>query len=188
MTAKLSPLLFLMLVGSALMISAPSTAAEPDFEIQFNDSSYIRLPEGARSGLTSRRPGDDGTILPPSKGTLRSWNNEIIGRFTVIFAGELDAMARIDELALGTSPGDADHAAIDNPEISFLTFEELSSDRYFAILTAGPTRSTASIPAPRANCSTTRANVAPSSELSVSMSSMASALSPNTNRASSTRT
>jgi sodium ion-translocating decarboxylase beta subunit len=134
MTAKYSPLVVLLLVGSALMISAPSTAAGPDFEIQFNDSSYIRLPEGARSGLTSRRTGDDGAVLAPSRGTLSSWNNEVIGRFTVIFAGELDAVARIDELARGMSPADADHATIDEPEIAFLTFEELPSDRTFVIL------------------------------------------------------
>jgi carboxybiotin decarboxylase len=134
MPAKLSPLFILILVGSALMVSAPSSAAGPDFEIRFNDSSFIRLPEGSRSGLTSRRLGDDGSILPPSRGTLRSWNNEVIGRFTVIFAGELDAVARIDELAMGLSPGDADHAAIDSQKISFLTFEELPSDRYFTIL------------------------------------------------------
>jgi oxaloacetate decarboxylase beta subunit len=134
MTAKSPALVVLLLVGSVLAGSASSTAAEPDLEIRFTDTAYIRLPEGSRSGLTSRRLGDDGSILPPSKGTLRSWNDEIIGRFTVIFAGELDAVARIDELALGMSPADADHAAVDNPEIEFLTFEELPSDRYFAIL------------------------------------------------------
>ncbi len=134
MTAKYSPLVVLLLVGSALMISAPSTAAEPDFEIQFNDSSYIQLPEGSRSGLSSRRPADNGAILAPSEGALRRWNGEIVGRFTVIFAGELDAVARIDELARGMSLADADHATIDEPEIAFLTFEELSSDRTFVIL------------------------------------------------------
>jgi len=135
MTAKSPALVVLLLVGSVLAVSASSTAAaEPDLEIQFNDNAYIRLPEGSRSGLASRRPGDDGTILPPSRGTLRSWNGEIIGRFTVIVAGELDAVARIDEMGSGKSLADADHAVIDNPDIAFLTFEELPSDRYFAIL------------------------------------------------------
>ncbi len=134
MKANLSPLVFLLLAGLMLMVPAPSIAAEHDFEIQFNDSSFIRLPEGSRSGLSSRRPADDGSILPPSVGTLRRWDGEVVGRFTVIFAGELDAVARIDEFARGMSFADADHAAIDNPEIAFLTFEELPSDRYFTIL------------------------------------------------------
>jgi len=135
MTTKRISLLVLVLVGWVLMVSAPLTAtADPDFEIRFTDDSYIRLPEGSRSGLTARRPGKDGAILPPSKGTLRRWNDEVIGRFTVIFAGELDAVARIDELSTGAHPSDADHATIDNPEIAFLTFEELPSDRYFAIM------------------------------------------------------
>ncbi len=133
MTAKLSSLVVLLLVGSVLVISAPLSAAEPDFEIQFNDTSYIRLPEGSRSGLDSRRLNDNGDVLPPSKGTLRSRDGEIIGRVTVIFAGELDAVARIDELRVNTDPSDADHVAIDNPEIDFLTFEELPSDRFFTI-------------------------------------------------------
>ena len=32
------------------------------------------------------------------------------------------------------SPADADHVSIEEPAISFLTFEELPSDRYFVIL------------------------------------------------------
>ena len=132
MTVKLPSLVVLALITSVLMAPTPATAGT-DFEIRFNGSAYIRLPEGSRSGLASRRPSDDGSILPPSKGTLRSWNGEIIGHFTVVFAGELDAVARIDEMSPGMGPGDADHVAVDSPEIAFLTFEELPSDRHFVI-------------------------------------------------------
>ena len=134
MTTKLPSLRVLLLTGWVLMVTAsPIAAADPDFLIRFNDDSYVRLPAGSRSGLSARQPGKDGAILPPSTGTFRSRNEEVIGRFTVIFAGELDAVARIDELNHGTRLSDADHAAIDNPEIAFLTFEELPADRYFSI-------------------------------------------------------
>jgi len=135
MTAKSSPLFVLLLVGSVLLVWTPCSAApEPDFKIDFNDNSYIRLPEGSRSGLGSRRPADDGSILPPSEGTLRRWDGEIVGRFTIIFAGELDSVARVDNFSRGMSLADADHATIEEPELAFLTFEEMPGDRTFAIL------------------------------------------------------
>jgi oxaloacetate decarboxylase beta subunit len=134
MAAKSAPFDLLILIGAVLLVAAPfAGAAEPDFEIRFDDTRYIRLPEGSRAGLAASRRDEDGAILPPTRGALRDPSGTIVARFSVIFAGELDAVARVDEIARGRSLGDADHAAVADPDIDFLTFEELSSDRYFVI-------------------------------------------------------
>ena len=134
MTAILRHLPLPLLTGAVLLILLPAAgAAEPDFEIRFDDSRFIRLPEGSRTGLASRRADDSAAILPPTRGTLRDPGGGVVGRFSVIHAGELDAVARIDRLGEGRRISDADHATVDDPEIDFLTFEELPDGRFFVI-------------------------------------------------------
>jgi len=123
-----------LITGLAVLSSIPfAAAAEPDFEIAFSDTVYIRLSEGARAGLAARHVADDGAVEPPTRGTLRDPWGGTVGRFSVVSAGELDAVARIDGLAPGRSLGDADHATIAEPEIPYLGFVTLPSDRFFVI-------------------------------------------------------
>ncbi len=123
-----------LITGLVMLASIPfAGAAEPDFEITFTDTGYLRLSEGTRAGLTARHVTDDGAIESPTRGTLRDPWGGAVGRFSVVSAGELDAVARIDELEPGRALADADHATIADPEIPFLNFEVLPFERFFAI-------------------------------------------------------
>jgi len=123
-----------MLLAVAMVATlARVAAAEPDFGVQFNEDQYLRLPQGSRAGLTATRLNEDGTVLPPTHGTLHDRTGMVVGRITVIAAGELDAIARVDETEAGTSLDGVDHAAIDDLDLPFLTFDTLPAERFFRI-------------------------------------------------------
>jgi oxaloacetate decarboxylase beta subunit len=117
----------------ALMSTVPLAAAEADFELRFDGERFVRLPEGSRAGLTASRPGDDGAALPPTRGTLRDAFDSVVGTVTVVHAGELDAVARVESMVSGASLADADHVSLTEPEIPFLTFEPLPAGRFFTV-------------------------------------------------------
>jgi len=122
----------LFLVVAIAGVSVPAAAAETDFKINFNESLYLRLPEGNRSGIEARR-SDGVTILPATTGSLRDSKNHVVGRITVVASGELDAVARVDEFSGVLSLDSVNHIAIDEPSIGYLTFKALPSDRFFSI-------------------------------------------------------
>ena len=127
-------LLRLVLIAAAVAAaSSVAAATEPDFGVSFPGDRFIRLNEGSRDGLTASRPGGNGEAAAPTRGTLRDRDDRVVGRFTVVAAGELDAVARVDELAAGAKLETIHHAAVEEPEIPFLTFEVLPSDRFFRI-------------------------------------------------------
>jgi len=128
--STLAPLILLLLAVTAL----PASAAAPAFEISFDDAVYIRLPHGARDGVRVRQP-DGAAVLPASSGELRDAHGGLVGRFTVVGAGDLDATARVDELEPGLVLAAAEYAVFDESEIGPSTFTNLASERYFTIET-----------------------------------------------------
>jgi len=127
MSTALRTLLSILILAIAVI---PATADETDFEVEFDGRFYLRLPEGSRAGLEARHPSGN-SVKPPTTGTLRDRTNAIVGRFTIIAAAELDAIARVDELIPGLDLDGVDHAAIDDGELDFLIIEPLTSDRFF---------------------------------------------------------
>ena len=122
----------LLLILIPVIAAAPGAAADAAFEIEFDGASYLRLPEGERAGLTARHLSD-GSVIPATIGTLRDRGDTVVGRFTIIATGQLDAIARIDDWVPGRALGEANHAAIDGDALDFVTFETLDSDRFFTI-------------------------------------------------------
>jgi oxaloacetate decarboxylase beta subunit len=124
------------LVAAAVIVSclaAPPAAAGTDFAVRFDQSDYIALPLGARDGLRPHSLERDGSVLPATTGTLRDAGGAVLGRFTVVAVGEAQSTARVDELAAGLSPSQAEHAAVDEPEVRHLSFRVLERGRYFRI-------------------------------------------------------
>ncbi|MCU0234771.1 MAG: sodium ion-translocating decarboxylase subunit beta, partial [Thermoanaerobaculales bacterium] len=124
------------LVAAALVapcLAAPPAAAGTDFAVRFDQSDYIALPLGAGDGLRPHRLERGGPALPASTGSLRDASGAVLGRFTVVAVGEAESTARVDELAAGLSPAQADHAAVDEPEVRHLSFRVLERGRFFRV-------------------------------------------------------
>lgn len=120
------PRVILLLV--AVLIAVPGAAAD-GFDIRFDDEGpYIGLFKGARDGLHHVTE----TVDRATVGELRTTDGEVVGRFTVVHAGEFDAVARV-EVAPERLLDEADHAAIPDLDMAFLTFEEHDAERYFTI-------------------------------------------------------
>jgi carboxybiotin decarboxylase len=114
-------------------LAAVAAAGERSFAVRFNDAMYVSIPRGEDDGLSHRHHDSHGTIVPATTGTLRDRNGAVLARFTVVAAGDRQSVARVHDLAQDVVPSDADHAAVDDPEIPFATFQVLDSDRYFTI-------------------------------------------------------
>jgi len=127
MSTVLRTLLSILILA---ITAIPATADDADFEVEFDGRFYLRLPEGSQAGLEARHPSGD-SVTPATTGTLRDRTNAVVGRFTIIAAARLDAIARVDELIPGLDLDGVDHAAIDDGELDFLIIEPLTSDRFF---------------------------------------------------------
>ena len=123
-----------VLLGLIAVAALPASATEPAFEISFDDDAYIRLPHGAREGVRARQP-DGAAVLPASTGELRDAHGGLVGRFTVVGAGDLDATARVDKLEPGLALEAAAFAVLHGSDIGPTTFANLASERYFTIET-----------------------------------------------------
>ena len=136
---RLSRLLRAPTAGAAAAVliascfAAVAAAGEHSFAVHFDDAIYISIPRGADDGLSHRQTDGGGNAVPATTGTLRDSSGGVLGHFTVVAAGDRQSVARIESLEPGVQPGDADHVAIDEPEIPFSTFRELESGRFFTI-------------------------------------------------------
>jgi oxaloacetate decarboxylase beta subunit len=119
----------------ALLLLVPALAGAEDdtFSIRFDQSRYIGLSLGTAQGLEHSHPTGDGSASMPTTGELRGPADGLIGRFTVVHAGEFDAIAKVEVILPGRSLSEADHVAVPDQNIPFSVFSPLDSERYFLI-------------------------------------------------------
>ena len=118
----------ILLLLTALVAGAPAGAA--DFAVRFESAHYLRLSVGTSAGL-SHATADAQSVA--TKGELRDATGEAVGRLTVVFADELDAIARVDELLNVRGLASATSVAFPALELEFVAFEWLDHDRFFVI-------------------------------------------------------
>jgi len=119
---------FLLLL-SALVAGAPAWAAE--FAVRFESSDYLNLSAGTSAGISHATA--DATSAAATTGELRNSTGDTVGRLTVVFADELDAIARIDELSDARGLEAATSVAFPSLGLEFVTFERLDHERFFLI-------------------------------------------------------
>ncbi len=115
--------LFIILLFS---LSSSAAYAGLSFDIGFNDNEYLKLTRGSRHGLKNAIG-----LKEPTRGALHASDGRQIGTFTIIHAGEFDALARID-----SSDGpleNIDFLSTIEPDIAFMKFTLPDASRYFVI-------------------------------------------------------
>lgn len=135
MTTRSRPLI---LTGTILLLAVAAPAPAPasagtSFEVRFDDADYINLPIGTQDGLSHRLFDPRGAVIAGSTGALRDRNGAVIGRFTVVHAGDQESTARVEELESGFDLSAVDHVSVDDPPVPFLTFRALESGRFFLL-------------------------------------------------------
>ncbi len=133
MTTRSRPL---VLTGTILLLAVAGLAPAPasagtTFALRFDDADHISISRGARHGLEHHRLDSHGVTIPASTGTLRDRNGAVVGRFTVVYAGDQESTARVEDLEPGFDLSAVDHVAVEDPQIPFLTFRALEPGQFF---------------------------------------------------------
>lgn len=118
-----------LMLSFVLLVAPWAFAADDAFTIHFDEASYIGLSVGARAGLQHETPENP----TQTSGELRDRADGLIARFDVVHADEFDATAVLTEQIPGKNLEDADHAAIPDLDMPFLTFSPFENHRYFII-------------------------------------------------------
>jgi oxaloacetate decarboxylase beta subunit len=103
------------------------------FGIRFDDARYLTFSKGSRHGISHHHLAADGREVAATTGTLRDRTDTVIGTFTVVWADQLDSVARVDALDPGLSLESVDHISISEPAFPFLIPQPAASARYFVI-------------------------------------------------------
>ncbi len=123
-----------LIAVALLWLSAGGLVAAADsLEVSFDDSRYIGLLRGTSSGIHHVRPDEAGTPLEATTGLLHDRHDRVIGRFTVWYADEYDAVARVDELARDVTLDFVDHLSVPDLGLDYLKLRNLDSSRYFRL-------------------------------------------------------
>lgn len=120
------PLLLVLLLPTGLAAAAES------LDVQFDDTRYIGLLRGTRDGVRHAGPGP-ADAAAATTGLLHDRHGRVIGEFTVVYADEYDATARVDRLDTELTLGFVDHLSIPELELRYLKFRTVDSDRYFRL-------------------------------------------------------
>jgi carboxybiotin decarboxylase len=113
-----------------LAVAASAPARASDFGVRFEDALYLRLAAGTAAGLAN---AESDTGLGATVGELRDENGATVGRLTIVFADELDSVARVDELASARGLAVATSIAFPDLALEFVSFQELDHERFFVI-------------------------------------------------------
>ncbi len=130
---RLIPALLTLAAAAAILAAAP--AAADTIPVRFDDARYFTLRVGTDDGLVhARRSGEGAT--EPTTGSLHDRRGDVVGRFRVVWADELDSVARVESLQPGMRLEEVHHASTDQPSLRYLTIHPEPADR-FAILETG---------------------------------------------------
>jgi sodium ion-translocating decarboxylase beta subunit len=126
----------LFLAGTILVLAvaglAPARAtAGTTFELQFDGADYISIARGRHHGLVHQHVDSRGVTIPASTGALLDRNGSVIGHFAVVYAGDQESTARVEDLLPGLSLSAVDHVSVENPQIPFVTFRALEAGQFF---------------------------------------------------------
>jgi len=116
-----------------VVLSASLVEAGTGFGIRFDDARYITFAKGSRHDISHHYIDEDGHEITPTRGTLRNRDDLVIGSLTVVWADQLDSVARIDTLAPGAAIETVHHVTISEPAFPFLIHQPAPPDRYFVI-------------------------------------------------------
>ena len=108
-TRRLSPVVAALVVA---VFALSATAVADPFAVRFPVGDVLLLPVGAEDGLRHPPQGPEDPRVEPSRGELYDASGAVIGRFTVVWADDLDAVARVDALVDGRGIDDLHHAAL----------------------------------------------------------------------------
>jgi carboxybiotin decarboxylase len=112
------------------LVTGVASAAGLDFNVRFDDTRYITLYRGTADGLhhATRDAPDAATA-----GELVDRHGEVIGTFTVVYADEYDATARVDRLDPRVTLDFVDSVVIPDLGLEYLKFRPADSRRFFRL-------------------------------------------------------
>mgnify|MGYP006289905383 CR=1 FL=1 len=125
-----------LLACAVLVVLAAASAAAVPLPVEFVDTPHLRLVTGTRDGVIHDPEGYGGEHDEATHGLLHRRDGTVIGGFTVVFADELDSVARVDRLRRPHSLEEVEHLSIPDLKMPFLKFEALPADRFFHLTPA----------------------------------------------------
>jgi oxaloacetate decarboxylase beta subunit len=117
----------------AVVLGGTAAVADTGFPVDFDSAVYLRLFDGSRDGVRHHHLEPDGRQVRASTGVLRDRDGAAVGRLTVVWADELDSIARVDELAPNRSIDQVDHVDLVEPARPFVRFVVEEPGRHFEI-------------------------------------------------------
>ncbi len=112
------------------LVAGAAGASDLGFTVRFDETRYIALYRGTEDGL---RHGTRDAPNAATTGELLDRHGAVIGAFTVVYADEYDATARVDRLDPRVTLDFVDSVAIPELGLEYLKFRPVDSSRYFRL-------------------------------------------------------
>ncbi len=118
-------------------VPAIAGAAGGDLSIRFDDAPYLALSRGSRDGLVGLPPDSDAVSGEGATiGELRDRHDGVVGTFEVVWADELDAVARVTTLSPDVTLAQVHRAGVASLGLERIPFRIEDADRH-VILDSG---------------------------------------------------